>query len=312
MARSPKKRGLGRGLAALFDEGAQQATAPQAEAPAKPAAKAKGSAPAEEAAAAGQRLIPIERLEPSPYQPRQHFDKEALDALAASIKQNGLLQPILVRPHASKKNHFEIVAGERRWRAAQKARLHEVPVILREFDNAQTLEIAIVENVQRQDLNPLEEGEGYQRLIDEFGNSQEAIAKVVGKSRSHIANTLRLLGLPKPVKQLITEGKITAGHARALIGAPDPVTLAKQVAARGLSVREVERLAQSVKTGKTAAKIKRAVEKDADTIALEKDLEAELGMKVSISHRGEGGSLTLQYKTLEQLDDLLARLNRPL
>jgi ParB family chromosome partitioning protein len=313
MAQSPKKRGLGRGLAALFDEGAKQAAAPQAQEAAKAAPKgreAQGAAP--EAAAVGQRMVAIERLQPSPYQPRQHFDKEALDALAASIQQNGLLQPILVRAHASKKNHFEIVAGERRWRAAQKARLHEVPVILREFDNAQTLEIAIVENVQRQDLNPLEEAEGYQRLIDEFGNSQEAIAKVVGKSRSHIANCLRLLGLPKPVKQLITEGKITAGHARALIGAPDPVTLAKQVAARGLSVREVERLAQSVKSGKTAAKIKRAVEKDADTIALEKDLEAELGMKVSITHRGESGSLTLQYQTLEQLDDLLARLNRPL
>ena len=309
MAQSPKKRGLGRGLAALFDEGATEATAEEAASAAPKGKSAKGGTAD---SAAGTRSLPIERLEPSPFQPRQRFDKEALDTLAASIKQNGLLQPILVRPHSSKKNHFEIVAGERRWRAAQKARLHEVPVIIREFDNAQTLEIAIVENVQRQDLDPLEEAEGYQRLIDEFGNSQEAIAKVVGKSRSHIANSLRLLGLPKQVKQLIAERKLTAGHARALIGAPDPVTLAKQVAARGMSVREVERLAQSVKTGKVATKIKKQIEKDADTIALEKDLEAELGLKVSIHHRGEGGSLTLQYETLEQLDDLIARLSRPL
>lgn len=315
MAQTPKKRGLGRGLAALFDEGASEAAAPEASATAKTAAKGKKTVSGSSAAPAKAevpRTLPIERIEPSPYQPRQRFDKEALDALAASIAQNGLLQPILVRPHSSKKNHFEIVAGERRWRAAQKARLHEVPVLIREFDNAQTLEIAIVENVQRQDLDPLEEAEGYQRLIDEFGNSQEAIAKVVGKSRSHIANSLRLLGLPKQVKELIAERKLTAGHARALIGAPDPVTLAKQVAARGLSVREVERLSQSVKSGKVATKIKKQVEKDSDTIALEKDLEAELGVKVTIHHREEGGSLTLSYKTLEQLDDLIARLNRPL
>ena len=310
MAQSPKKRGLGRGLAALFDEGAAEAADAKVEADATPAKKS-GKATTE-SESNGSRTLPIERLEPSPYQPRQHFDKEALEALAASIKQSGLLQPILVRPHSQKKDHFEIVAGERRWRAAQIARLHEVPVLVRSFDNAQTLEIAIVENVQRQDLDPLEEAEGYQRLIEEFGNSQDAIAKVVGKSRSHIANSLRLLGLPKPVKELIAERKITAGHARALIGAPDPVTLAKQVAARGLSVREVERLAQSVKSGKTATKIKQQVEKDADTIALEKDLEAELGVRVTIHHREEGGSLTLSYKTLEQLDDLVARLNRPL
>ncbi len=312
MAQTPKKRGLGRGLAALFNEEGAESTIRDAEVAEPKKGGKKGVAAAPASAPRTGQLVPVEHLEASPFQPRHHFDEEALDALAQSIKENGLLQPILVRPHATKKNRFEIVAGERRWRAAQRAQLHEVPVIQRDFDDAQTLEIAIVENVQRQDLNAIEEAEGYRRLQGDFGNSQEAIARVVGKSRSHIANALRLLSLPNAVKGMIEDGTISAGHARALIGAPDPLAIAKRIASQGLSVRETERLAQAIKQpGKTLKKVRGAVEKDADTIELERELQAALGLKVSINHKGEAGDLVLHYTTLEQLDDLIARLQRP-
>jgi ParB family chromosome partitioning protein len=266
------------------------------------------------------KMVPIELVHPGPFQPRHNFDDEQLNALADSIRQNGILQPILVRRHPQTANAFEIVAGERRWRAAQLARLHEVPVIIRELGDREALELAIVENVQRQDLSPLEEAEGYRRLLDEFGNTQEDLASHVGKSRSHIANTLRLLNLPDGVKILLEQGKLTAGHARALLNATDPLGLAERVVAKGLNVRQAERLVQDEKTprsgrpgaarpgeGGTPAS---SLAKDPDTLALERDLSGLLGLKVSISFQGQGGSLTIHYQTLEQLDDVLQRLSQ--
>jgi ParB family chromosome partitioning protein len=268
------------------------------------------------------KMVPIELVHPGPFQPRHNFDHEQLQALADSVRQNGILQPILVRRHPQTPNAFEIVAGERRWRAAQLAKLHEVPVIIRELGDREALELAIVENVQRQDLSPLEEADGYRRLLEEFGNTQEDLAKHVGKSRSHIANTLRLLNLPDGVKILLDQGKLTAGHARALLNAGDPVAVAEKVVAKGLNVRQAERLVQgerqpaarSDKTGPDGAGEGAAAKaadlpKDPDTLALERDLSALLGLKVSISFQGQGGSLTIHYQTLEQLDDELQRLS---
>ncbi len=260
------------------------------------------------------KQVPIERLHPSRVQPRSHFDAEALDTLAASIREQGILQPILVRRHPERPSDFEIVAGERRWRAAQKAQLHEVPVVIRELDDSTALELALVENVQRQDLNPLEEAEGYRRLMEEFGHSQEALARLIGKSRPHIANTLRLLGLPEAVRGYLEDGRLSAGHGRALLGAAEPERLAEQIARKGLSVRETERLASAAKGQTPQARPRgagKAEEKDADTLALERDLSAMLGLKVTIEIRGEGGTLAIHYKTLEQLDDVLHRLNQP-
>ncbi len=270
------------------------------------------------------KAVPIELVHPGPFQPRHNFDDEQLGALADSIRQNGILQPILVRRHPQTPNAFEIVAGERRWRAAQLARLHEVPVIIRELGDREALELAIVENVQRQDLSPLEEAEGYRRLLEEFGNTQEDLANHVGKSRSHIANILRLLNLPEGVKLLLDQGKITAGHARALLNAGDPLALAERVVAKGLNVRQAERLVQDERQTPRAGKTGRATPgegaagaaagspaaKDPDTLALERDLSALLGLKVSISFQGQGGSLTIHYQTLEQLDDVLQRLSQ--
>ena len=262
------------------------------------------------------KMVPIELVHPGPFQPRHNFDDEQLQSLAESIRANGILQPILVRRHPQTPNAFEIVAGERRWRAAQIAQLHEVPVLIRELGDREALELAIVENVQRQDLSPLEEADGYRRLLDEFGNTQEDLAKHVGKSRSHIANTLRLLNLPEGVKLLLEQGKLTAGHARALLNAGDSMTLAEKVVAKGLNVRQTERLVQDERqpaakvsaVGKPAAAP--APPKDADTMALERDLSALLGLKVTISFQGQGGSLTIHYQTLEQLDDVLQRLSQ--
>lgn len=258
------------------------------------------------------KMVPIELVHPGPFQPRHNFDDEQLQALADSIRQNGILQPILVRRHPQTPNAFEIVAGERRWRAAQIARLHEVPVLIRELGDREALELAIIENVQRQDLSPLEEADGYRRLLEEFGNTQEELAKHVGKSRSHIANTLRLLNLPEGVKVLLEQGKLSAGHARALLNAKDPMALAEKVVAKGLNVRQAERLVQAERepakaerTAKTAV----STAKDPDTVALERDLSALLGLKVTISFQGQGGALTIHYQTLEQLDDVLQRLS---
>jgi ParB family chromosome partitioning protein len=265
------------------------------------------------------KAVPIEHLHPSRVQPRSVFDDEALSALAASIREQGILQPILVRSHRERPGEFEIVAGERRWRAAQQAQLHEVPVIVREFDDGQALEIAIVENVivenvQRQDLDPVEEAEGYRRLIEEFDHSQEELSRLIGKSRPHIANTLRLLNLSRPIQTLLHEGKLSAGHGRALLTASEPERLAEEVVRRGLSVRETERLAAVGKAKRDKAGRRSGAAdkpgKDADTLALERDLSTLLGLKVTIAMAGGGGALTIHYNTLEQLDDVLHRLNQ--
>ena len=289
-----KRTNLGRGLAALFGEENEDYASLD---------KVRST-----------KSVPIERLRPGRFQPRHHFDEGAVAALAESIKAQGILQPILVRRHPERANEFEIVAGERRWRAAQIAQLHEVPVVIRDLTDAESLELAIVENVQRQDLTPLEEAEGYRKLIDEFQHTQDDLARTLGKSRSHIANTLRLLSLPQGVKLLLDEGKLTAGHARTLIGCDNAEGLATQMISRGLNVRQAERLVQNAKSGGAPRKSARLAEpdtpKDSDTLALERDLTALLGLKVSIKFQGSGGSLTIHYKTLEQLDDVLHRLNQ--
>lgn len=310
-----KVHGLGRGLSALLGGD---------EVPVKSEPVAT-SAPG----AATQRHAPIEFLHPGKFQPRSVFDEEALEHLAQSIRENGVLQPILVREHASRKGEFEIVAGERRWRAAQLAQLHQVPIVLRGLNDREVLEIAIIENVQRQDLSPLEEATGYARLMEEFDYTQEQLAERIGKSRPHIANMLRLLDLPQRVRDLLSSGDLTPGHARALIKADDPVALAEQVVAQGLNVRQTEALAQAHKpapkggsrtgapvTGKAATagqKIKPArtapEDKDADTRALERDLEQRLGLKVEIEFDGAGGEVIVHYKTLEQLDEIIGKLN---
>jgi ParB family chromosome partitioning protein len=250
------------------------------------------------------RTLAVDQIIPGPYQPRHRFDDEALIALANSVRENGILQPILVRSRPGHPMSYEIIAGERRWRAAQLARLHEVPVIIRELTDREALEIALVENVQRQDLSPLEEAEGYRRLLDEFGNTQDDLARRVGKSRSHITNTLRLLALPKPVRQLVEDGKLSAGHARTLLGAVDVAELAELVVARDLSVRQTERL---VKRQSEPPRPPRR-EKDADTRALQQELTAKLGLVVVIDPYGDGGEVTIRYRTLEQLDLVLSRL----
>jgi ParB family transcriptional regulator, chromosome partitioning protein len=288
-----KKRGLGRGLSALFGEEAavNEATNPSS-------------------AGDGVRHMPVGDLRPGKYQPRQHFDDESLAGLADSIREKGVLEPILIRERPDG-GGYEIIAGERRWRAAQLAKLHEVPVLLREFTDRDALEIALIENIHRDDLSALEEAEAYKRLIDEFKHTQDALAKAIGKSRSHVANTLRLLGLPDPVKAQIREGALSAGHARALLTAADVETLAQEVVKKGLNVRQTERLARRGKPSATGRPRGRPPKpaKDPNTAALERDLAAMLGLRVSIEERGEGGLLSIHYETLEQLDDLLQRLS---
>ncbi len=279
--------GLGRGLSALMGDIAQ-------EAPVTPGAAASVT---------GIRTLPVASLAPHPDQPRRTFDEDALDELARSIAARGLIQPIVVRPHG---HDYQIVAGERRWRAAQKARLHEVPVIVRDFDDAETLEIALLENIQREDLNAIEEAEAYRKLIDEFGHTQEALGKLVHKSRSHIANLMRLLDLPEPVRAHVAAGRLSMGQARALIGARDPEALAREVIDRDLSVRETEKLARAVKGG---AAPRERPEKNADIAALERQLGDLIGLKVAISHGAKGGTLTLAYSTLDQLDMVCQRLS---
>jgi len=259
-----------------------------------------------------QRSMAIDLLHPGRYQPRGRFAPDELEALAQSVRENGILQPILVRPHDRLSGHFEIVAGERRWRAAQLAQLHDVPIIVRSLDDRSTLEIALIENVQREDLTPLEEAEGYARLMAEFDYTQETLAERIGKSRPAIANLLRLRGLPEPVRALIAEGKLSVGHARALIGAADPLALANEIVAKDLNVRQAEILAKKQKTD-TAPKQKNgnaaATAKDADTRALEHDLSLKLGLKVEVQFDGKGGRLILHYGTLDQLDTVIEKLN---
>ncbi len=285
---------LGRGLAALL----------------------AGAGPAQPAGPRPGQKLPIAFLNPNPRNPRQDFDGESLDELAASIKEKGIIQPIVVRPVSGRADAYEIIAGERRWRAAQRAGLHEAPVVIVEADDRQALELAIVENVQRNDLNPLEEAAGYERLAQEFEYSQSDLARVIGKSRSHVNNTLRLLRLPERTKTLLREGKISAGHARALITSADPDALADKIVAQGLSVRQAERLASPARSpGKEARERSKArsearTPKDADTRAMEKTIMEQIGMEVVITpHSSETGELLVRYKSLDQLD-LLCRLLR--
>ncbi|WP_300584305.1 ParB/RepB/Spo0J family partition protein [Marivita sp.] len=289
-----QRRGLGRGLSALMAdiEPTVDADAPTRQRPV--------------------RSLPVDQLFPNPDQPRRQFDPEALEELKLSIRSKGVIQPLIVRPRGTSDTQYEIVAGERRWRAAQAAGVHEVPVVIREFSDEDVLEIAIIENIQRADLNPIEEAAGYDQLMTRFGHTQEKLAQALGKSRSHIANLLRLLNLPDVVKQAVVDGKLSAGHARALITAPDPVLLAGQIVRQGLSVRDTERLVREAQNPDGAKKPKASTksaggsEKDADTKALEGDLSAALGMKVSINHSagGESGTVTISYDSLEDLDAL--------
>jgi ParB family chromosome partitioning protein len=249
--------------------------------------------------------VPIEFLRPGKYQPRRIMETGHIDELAASIRDKGIIQPIIVRSHPDDPKFYEIIAGERRWRAAQVAGLHDVPVVVKDFDDQEALEVALIENLQRQDLSPLEEAEGYQRLMDEFGHTQEVLARGIAKSRSHVANMVRLLSLPGSVKTLIDDGLLSAGHARALIGAPDPLSLAKQIVSGGLNVRQAEKLVKGDGSKKTRSN---PPVKDSDTIALERDLSNILGLGVSISSTGQSGSLVLKYKTLDQLEEVLKRL----
>ena len=251
-----------------------------------------------------QRRLPIEFLRPNPRNPRKAFGEEDLADLTRSIKERGVVQPILVRPGPDGSDSYEIIAGERRWRAAQRAGLHEVPVYVQEVSDREALELAIIENVQRADLNPLEEAAGYEQLMAEFGYSQTELADVIGKSRSHIANTIRLTKLPEKVRGFIADGKLTAGHARTLVTLPDPEAAAERILEAGLNVREAEALAQA--EAKPAAK--RKVDKDADTKALERRLSEVLGLRVEIAHKGKGGEVKIRYRTLEQLDDVCRRL----
>ena len=284
-----ERRGLGRGLSALMSDVATDNTTQQGQADQNN----------------GEQSIPIEKIAPNPDQPRRDFPKQDLEDLAASVREKGVIQPLIIRKLSGKTTYYEIVAGERRWRAAQMAQLHEVPAIIREYTDTEVLEIAIIENIQRADLNPVEEASGYQQLMDRFGHTQEKLASALGKSRSHIANLMRLLQLPDEVLGLLRDGKLTAGHARALITTENPVELARLVVKKDLSVRETERLAKApkVKTAKTTLK---PSSKDADTRVLEDDLSANLGMKVIVDHTSgkEAGKMTINYKTLEQLDDL--------
>ena len=289
MEKKPEKKGLGRGLSALMSD--------------------VNLGPASEASPrrADTRLA-VEKLRPNPLQPRKDFEPEALQALADSIRQKGVIQPLIVRPAG---DIYEIVAGERRWRAAQMAQAHDVPVVIRDLDDTEVLEIAIIENIQREDLNAIEEALGIRQLMDRFGHTQEKIAEALSKSRSHIANLLRLLALPEPVQAMVRDGQISAGHARALIGTGNPEALARRVAAQGLSVREVERLVREAAAEKPARKgSDKAREKDSDTRALEADLSAHLGMQVQIDMAGgQAGALQVRFKTLDDLDRLCQALS---
>ncbi len=280
---SAKRQPLGRGLAALFGEN-------------EPRPGDGGGA---------VREVAIELIRPGAYQPRRRFDEVELEALAQSVREKGILQPLLVRPVDEADTAFELIAGERRWRAAQRARLHLVPVLVRVISDVEALEIALIENLQREDLTALEEAEAYRRLIDEFGQTQANLAESLGKSRSHVANTLRLLGLPETVRRRLEEGALSAGHARALLAAEDPAALAAEIVRRGLNVRVTEQL---VKRRSTPGRASPRRARDADTLALERDMTQTLGLRVTIAGKARGGALTLHYSNLDQLDRLLALL----
>ncbi len=284
MASKTERKGLGRGLSALLADIDTTDTTDDA---------------------GGLRTVPIDQLQANPDQPRRVFTEADLDDLTRSIREKGVIQPLIVRPAPNGAVGFQIVAGERRWRAAQRAKLHDIPVVVRPLNDAEVLEVAIIENIQRADLNPVEEAQGYRQLMDRFGHTQEKLAEALGKSRSHIANLLRLLTLPDEILLMLAEGKLSAGHARALVPLADPVPLARQIVEKGLSVRQAEQLARvpkaPVNSGATTA-----AAKDADTRVLEGDLSAALGLKVSINHRrdGTGGQVMLAYRDLDQLDKI--------
>ncbi|EAR53051.1 chromosome partitioning protein parB [Oceanicola granulosus HTCC2516] len=289
----PKTRGLGRGLSALMADVSPEG--PAQDAPRRPDAR-----------------LPIERVHPNPNQPRRSFNADALAELASSIAEKGIIQPLIVRPAPGREGHYEIVAGERRWRAAQQAKLHEVPALVRDFDDTEVLEVAIIENIQRADLNPVDEAAGYRQLMDRFGHTQEQLATALGKSRSHIANQLRLLTLPPPIQTLMIEGALSSGHARTLVGHEDAEAMAQKIVREGLSVREAEKLVKKSREGGSEPKPPtRRSEKDADTRQIEAELSAALRMAVSIDHRPgtEGGTLTIRYNNFGQLDDLLRALS---
>lgn len=286
-----EKRGLGRGLSALLGEVEET--------------------PVDAGVAGGLRDIPIELIHRNEKQPRWVFSEDEIEELAASIRIKGVLQPILVRPAPDRDGHFEIVAGERRWRASQKAGLHVLPALVRELDDIQVLEIGVIENVQRTALNPIEEASAYQQLVEVHGRSAAEVADAVGKSRSHVANLVRLLALPDPVRHYLMEGKVTAGHARALLGAADPLALADLVIAKGLSVRDTESLVRKESTGGAAPKVSSPKPaKDTDTQALEVDLSEALGLTVEVIDKGGVGELRVKYASLEQLDEVCRRLTR--
>ena len=289
------KRRLGRGLAALIGEMDQLPAIDVGERP----------------AVNPDRLVPIEFVGRNPRNPRRYFDESELQDLASSIRQHGIVQPVVVRTTAD--NRYEIIAGERRWRAAQLAGLTDIPVIIRDVDDRTALEIAIVENVQRSDLNPLEEAMGYELLIADHGYTQNDLGEIIGKSRSHVANSLRLLKLPEPVRDMLASGSLSAGHARALIPTSDPIALAKSVVAKGMSVRDTERLAQNdikAQSDPNHGQAQRKDEKDADPLALERTLSDVLGLDVTVNHKGSGGQLRIAYKPLEQLEEICRLLER--
>ncbi|MCF6369020.1 ParB/RepB/Spo0J family partition protein [Rhizobium halophilum] len=291
MTEDLSKRRLGRGLAALIGEMDQPI---QVSDPPKPMNS--------------DRMVPIEHIGRNPRNPRRQFDESDLQDLASSIRQHGIVQPVVVRTVA---DGFEIIAGERRWRAAQLAGLHEIPVIVRDVDDRTALEIAIVENVQRADLNPLEEALGYDQLIAEYGYTQNDLGGIIGKSRSHVANSLRLLKLPDPVRDMLAKGELSAGHARALITTTDPVALARTIISKGMSVRDAERLAQNeVKQQAQSSVVDKPDQKDSDTLALERSLSDALGLDVKISHKGGAGQMRISYRSLEQLEDVCRLLER--
>ncbi len=297
MADEGRRRNLGRGLDALLGETRSSVSSGELK------------------AAPGVLTLPIEQVYPGRSQPRTIFAQTEIDELADSIRQLGILQPLIVRPHPTRTGSYEIIAGERRWRAAQVARLHEVPALVRELSDGEALEIAIVENLQRENLSPIEEAEAYRRLMDEFSHTQEALAKIVGKSRSHVANMLRLLQLPANAREMLMDGRLSAGHARALLTAPNPVALAEVIVKRGLNVRQAEKQARAGKDvrgkasgGSSSGPREAAVPKDSNTKALENDVTAILGLRVAIDFNDPGGRVTIEYGSLEQLDYLLHRL----
>ena len=281
-------KGLGRGLSALLEE------------------DPNGQGPLNQLRLA--QTVPVESIVPNRFQPRRKFDREELQALSKSIKTNGILMPILVRRMGDGQS-YEIVAGERRWRAAQEAQLHDVPVVVRELDDKQSLELALVENIQRQDLTPLEEAEGYRQLMMEFNHTQEEVAQASGKSRSYIANTLRLLGLPDGIKCLLQDGHLSAGHARALLAVDRPEILAKMVISQGLTVRQTEQLVKKQKNSANISIVPKIVSSDPDTRALERQLSSKLGLVVKITHKGERGEVRIKFTSLDQFDSIVKSFN---